>query len=231
MDKLFKPVHDKTSLYILVYRELKELIISGRLKPGERLMEYDIAQSMNISKTPIREAIRELSKEGLVIHETRRRLTVVDFTEKDIREILTLRADLESLALRAAAGRFTDEDYRELERRIDELRSYEDRKDFSGVRRIDIERIHAFLVEKSDNTRLISMWRILSSQMMVLIQAVELKSKNHGYSTEKHIQILNMIRAGDIDAACETLKNHILGNLETIIREFRQQRESRTAPA
>ncbi|MCG8684127.1 MAG: GntR family transcriptional regulator, partial [Desulfobacterales bacterium] len=184
-------------------------------------------KSMNISKTPIREAIRELSKEGLVIHETRRRLTVVDFTEKDIREILTLRAELESIALKAAARNFLSEDYRELERRISELRGYEDRKDFSGVRRIDIESIHAFLVEKSENTRLIGMWRVLASQMMVLFQAVELKSKNHGYSTEKHTQIMNLIRSGDIETACETLKSHILGNTESIVREFRQNRAER----
>ena len=73
MENIFKPMDDKTSLHILVYTQLKELIISGKLKPGQRLMEYEIAKKLNISKTPIREAIRELSKEGLIIHESRRK--------------------------------------------------------------------------------------------------------------------------------------------------------------
>jgi len=220
MDSIFKPMDDKTSLHILVYNQLKELIISGKLKPGERLMEYELARELNISKTPIREAIRELSKEGLIIHESRRKLTVVNFTEKDIREILTLRAELESIALRLAIPGFTMGDILELESRIEELNKKEKEKDFFDVRRIDIERIHSFLVEKSGNTRLIQMWKVLASQMMVLFQGVELKSKNHGFSTEKHMLLTQLIKEGDVDKASEFLKNHILRNLESIIQEF-----------
>jgi len=225
MENIFKPMDDKTSLHILVYNQLKELIISGKLKPGERLMEYEIAKKLNISKTPIREAIRELSKEGLIVHESRRKLTVVDFTEKDIREILTLRAELESIAITIAIPRFTLGDYLELEKRIDELRQREDQKDFLDVRRIDIERIHSFLVEMSGNTRLIQMWKVLASQMMVLFQAVELKSKNHGYSTKNHVMLTKMMKDGDVQQAGEFLKNHILRNLELIIQEFSHNKD------
>jgi DNA-binding GntR family transcriptional regulator len=226
MENIFKPMDDKTSLHILVYNQLKELIISGKLKPGERLMEYEIAKKLNISKTPIREAIRELSKEGLVVHESRRKLTVVDFTEKDIREILTLRAELESIAISIAIPRFTPLDYLELEKRIDELHQREDQKDFFDVRRIDIERIHSFMVEKSGNTRLIQMWKVLASQMMVLFQAVELKTKNHGYSTKNHVMLTKMMKDGDVQQAGEFLKNHILRNLESIIQEFSHNRDT-----
>ncbi len=220
MDTIFKPMNDKTSLHILVYNQLKELIVSGKLKPGQRLLEYEIAKNLDISKTPIREAIRELSREGLIIHESRRKLTVVDFDENDIREILTLRAELESFALSLAIPRFSSADFLELENRIDELKQKEEQEDFFDVRRIDIERIHSFLVEMSGNTRLIQMWKILASQMMVLFQAVELKSKNHGYSTENHKILAKMIKSGDVEPAREFLKNHILRNLESILYEF-----------
>ncbi|NQT58213.1 MAG: GntR family transcriptional regulator [Bacteroidetes bacterium] len=226
MENIFEPMDDKTSLHILVYNQLKELIISGKLKPGERLMEYEIAKNLNISKTPIREAIRELSKEGLVVHESRRKLTVVDFTEKDIREILTLRAELESIAISLSIPRFTPKDYLELEERIEELHQREDQKDFFDVRRIDIERIHSFLVEMSGNSRLIQMWKVLASQMMVLFQAVELKSKNHGYSTKNHRMLTKMMKDGDVDQACKFLKSHILRNLESIIQEFSHNKDN-----
>ena len=227
MESVFKPMDDKTSLHILVYNQLKELIISGKLKPGERLMEYEIAKNLNISKTPIREAIRELSKEGLVVHESRRRLTVVDFTEKDIREILTLRAELESIALELAIPKFTSEDYQELELRIEELHQKEDQEDFFDVRRIDIERIHSFIIEISGNTRLEQMWKVLASQMMVLFQAVELKSKNHGFSTENHRMLVQMMKDGDIKKACKFLRNHILRNMESIIQEFSSHKKEK----
>jgi DNA-binding GntR family transcriptional regulator len=223
VETIFKPMDDKTSLHILVYQQLKELIISGKLKPGQRLMEYELARELNISKTPVREAIRELSKEGLLVHESRRKLTVVDFTEQDIREILTLRAELESFALRIAIPIFTRDDFVELELRVTELQQKEMQEDFPDVRRIDIERIHTFLVEKSGNSRLIQMWKILASQMMVLFQAVEFKSKNHSYSTERHSLLIGLIKEGDTDKACEFIKNHILGNLESIIVELSQK--------
>jgi len=217
METRFKPVHDKTSLYVLVYEELKELIISGELRPGERLMEDQIARSMNISKTPVREAVRKLSEEGLVIHKRRKTLSVVDFTEQDIREILTLRAELEVIALRLAAPKITPEYLLDLEKRVDELREREKECDFHELRRIDIEHFHAFLVEKSENRRLIEMWRRLSGQMLVLFQAVKLQLKGQGYVTDHHMQLVQLLKSGEVDAACDFLKGHILRNLDQIV--------------
>lgn len=216
-----KPMHDKTSLYVLVYEQLKELIISGELRPGERLLEDQIARSMNISKTPVREAVRKLSEEGLVTHKQRRTLTVVEFTEPDIREILTLRAELEAIALRQAAESLTHAFLDELDRRLGELKTLERQLNFHDLRRIDIERFHGFLVEQSGNRRLLEMWRTLSGQMLVLFQAVELRSKDAGYVWQNHAHLVQLLRDGSITEACNFLKSHILRNLEAIVEALR----------
>ena len=226
MSSPFKPMGSNTSLHILVYRQLKELIISGELKPGDRLLEYEIAAQLNTSKTPIREAIRELASEGLVIHEKRKKITVVDFTAEDVREILTLRAELESIAVRLSAGKLTESDFEEFAELIEELRAAEALNDFKKVRSIDIEKIHAFIIKKSGNSRLEQMWKMLASQMMVLFQAVDFKTKRSGFASDRHGQLLELLRNGETQQAEDFVRNHILRNMESIIKEYEKQKGS-----
>lgn len=225
MSSPFKLMGSNTSLHILVYRQLKELIISGELKPGDRLLEYEIAAQLNTSKTPIREAIRELAAEGLVIHEKRKKITVVDFTGDDIREILTLRAELEAFAIRLTADKFSEADFNEMAGMIEELREAEAENDFKKVRSVDIEKIHAFIVRKSGNSRLIQMWKILASQMMVLFQAVDFNTKKSGFASDRHEQLLILLKETKTAEAEKFVKYHILRNLESIISEFNSKKK------
>ena len=227
MSSPFKPMGRNTSLHILVYKQLKELIISGELKPGERLLEYEIAEQLNTSKTPIREAIRELAAEGLVVHEKRKKITVVDFTEQDIREILSLRAELESFAVKLAAGKMGGDDFRDFESMIEDLRTAEQDGDYKRVRSIDIEQIHAMLVRKSENRRLIQMWKMLASQMMVLFQVVDFNNKRSDFASDRHRKLLQLMKKGDIDEAVSFVREHILRNLESIVEEYKIKRENR----
>jgi len=223
MSSPFKPMGSNTSLHILVYRQLKELIISGELKPGDRLLEYEIAAQLNTSKTPIREAIRELAAEGLVIHEKRKKITVVDFTEQDVREILTLRAELEAMAVRLSVDKLDENDFMEFSALLEELKEAEAENDFKKVRSIDIERIHAFIVIKSGNSRLIQMWKMLASQMMVLFQAVDFNVKRSDFASDRHSQLLELIKTGETSKAEDFVRHHILRNMESIIVEYKNK--------
>ena len=225
MSSPFKPMGNNTSLHILVYKQLKELIISGELKPGDRLLEYEIAEQLNTSKTPIREAIRELAAEGLVSHEKRKKITVVDFTEKDIHEILMLRAELEAFAVGIAADKLDDSDYKTLEGVIEELKAAENEQNFKLVRSIDIEKFHAFLVEKSENTRLVQMWKMLASQMMVLFQSVDFGKKESGFASDRHSKLLALLRAGKTDQASDFIRHHICRNRDSIIERYLKSKE------
>ena len=108
----YKPLRD------VVFETLRDAIITQVLKPGERLMEIQLADEMGVSRTPVREAIRKLELEGLVIMVPRKGAYVAGVSMKDIHEVYEVRAALEMLAVSLAAERITDEELDALERQV-----------------------------------------------------------------------------------------------------------------
>ena len=104
---------------------IREAILQGRLKPGQRILEADMAQELGISRAPIREAIRQLESEGLVVSRAHRGTYVTTLSSQDAREIFSLRAALEGLAImlvaqsrNAEAGRSQEDRQRKGQRRL-----------------------------------------------------------------------------------------------------------------
>jgi DNA-binding transcriptional regulator YhcF (GntR family) len=100
--------NDYKPLREVIFNSIREAIILGELKPGERLMEVQLAEKLGVSRTPIREAIRKLELEGLVVMIPRKGAYVADLTKKDIIDVLEVRAALDGLATQLAAERITD---------------------------------------------------------------------------------------------------------------------------
>ena len=96
-------------LRILVYEELRMLIMTGQIKPGTRMMEIDLAESMGVSRTPVREAIRQLEKDNLEYKEQRRGAYLSYIYQVDLEDMLIVREPLEGLATYLATQRITDE--------------------------------------------------------------------------------------------------------------------------
>lgn len=105
----YQPLRD------VVFEHLRNSIIHGELKPGERLMEVQLAEHLGVSRTPVREAIRKLELEGLVVMVPRKGAYVADVSIKDILDVLEVRSVLEGLAAYLAAERMTEEELEELE--------------------------------------------------------------------------------------------------------------------
>ena len=101
----------------VVFNTLREAILKGDLKPGERLMELQLAAKLGVSRTPIREAIRKLELEGLVLMIPRKGAEVAKISEKSLRDVLEVRRSLEELAIELACQRMTDEEIDQLEQR------------------------------------------------------------------------------------------------------------------
>ena len=99
MSDLKMSANEYLPLRDVVFKTLREAILKGNLAPGERLMEIQLANQLGVSRTPIREAIRKLELEGLVIMIPRRGAEVARITEKDLRDVLEVRASLEELAI------------------------------------------------------------------------------------------------------------------------------------
>ena len=107
----YKPLRD------VVFENLRGAIVEGRLKPGERLMEVQLAEQLGVSRTPVREAIRKLELEGLVVMLPRKGAYVANMSLKDLIDVLEIRASLEGLAASLAAERITDEDIKKFLRK------------------------------------------------------------------------------------------------------------------
>ena len=99
----------------VVFNTLRQAILKGELKPGERLMEIALAEKLGVSRTPIREAMRKLELEGLVVMVPRRGAQVANITEKDLNDVLEVRITLENMAIEKACANMTDADIRKLE--------------------------------------------------------------------------------------------------------------------
>ena len=93
----------------VVFNTLRQAILKGELKPGERLMEIALAEKLGVSRTPIREAMRKLELEGLVVMIPRRGAQVANITEKDLNDVLEVRITLENMAIEKACANMTDE--------------------------------------------------------------------------------------------------------------------------
>ena len=98
----------------VVFNTLRQAILRGELKPGERLMEIQLANKLGVSRTPIREAIRKLELEGLVLMIPRKGAEVAEITEKNMRDVLEVRKALEELAVQLACEKITDEEIEEM---------------------------------------------------------------------------------------------------------------------
>ena len=102
----------------VVFNTLRKAILKGELKPGERLMEIALAERLGVSRTPVREAMRKLELEGLVVMIPRRGAQVANITEKDLNDVLEVRIALENLSIENACTRMTEEQLEELQRRM-----------------------------------------------------------------------------------------------------------------
>ena len=190
---------------------IRNAILSGAFGPGERLVESAIAEHLSVSRGPVREALAALDREGIVVHVPRKGFFVIDFTDKDLEEIYSLRLILERAALRRAVERFTEADIGQMQSILDELGSATVEKQ-EPERIVDLDlSFHDCICRMADHGRLYAAWRTMSTQARVL---VGLTSKTHYEHPEEpkqlHQVILEAMRTHDLPLAEECLTNHIL---------------------
>lgn len=140
----------------IVYEELRSLILTGKIKPGTRMMEIELAEDMGVSRTPIREAIRKLEKEGLVVIEPRKGAYASEVSVKDMEDILEVRANLEGLAAYLAAERMTDAEKKALDEIKEKFEQAVDEGNMAEMISNDTK-FHHMIVESSRNNHLIHM--------------------------------------------------------------------------
>ena len=148
----------------VVFNTLRRAILRGELKPGERRMEIQLANKLGVSRTPIREAIRKLELEGLVLMIPRKGAEVAEITEKNLRDVLEVRCALEELAVQLACDRIERNRIRELHAAAAHFRDILDSDDITQIAAAD-EAFHDVIFKATGNERLIQLLNNLREQM------------------------------------------------------------------
>lgn len=148
----------------VVFHTLRRAILKGELKPGERLMELALAERLGVSRTPIREAMRKLEQEGLVVMSPRRGAQVANITEKDLNDVLEVRMALESMAMEKACGRMTEEELASLRKAAVDFERMTAEGDLVKMAEADMA-FHEIIYQASDNRRLIQVLNNLREQI------------------------------------------------------------------
>lgn len=214
----FLPLRD------VVFNTLRKAILTGQLKPGERLMEVHLANRLGVSRTPIREAIRKLELEGLVIMIPRRGAEVAQITEKSLKDVLEVRRALDALSVELACKRITREEMEELEKAC---RTFEDAtkgKDAAVIAKADV-RLHDIIVQATGNQRLQQLVNNLSEQMY-RYRFVYIKDESqHEKLIAEHKEIYESILEGNVQRASEAAKLHIDNQEKSIIEQIRLEKK------
>ena len=148
----------------VVFNTLRKAILRGELKPGERLMEIQLANKLGVSRTPIREAIRKLELEGLVLMIPRKGAEVAQITEKNMQDVLEVRKALEELSVQLACERITPEQVEEMKMAAEDFRKVLKSGDVTKIAEADVK-FHDIIFAATNNQRLITLLNNLREQM------------------------------------------------------------------
>ena len=180
---------------------LRDAIVRGQLLPGEHLKENEIAEQMSVSRSPVREAFRQLEQEGLIEAFPNQGCYVKTFNAKEIEDIFTLRAVLENLAFEMVIGKglLQPDDWQILDRFIAQQRTAIDEQRFNQLTNFDMD-FHEFFCEKSGSKHLLQMWRSLRGQIQILFfqRFRALDQVPQTVDTDHH-DMLEILRVGDLD--------------------------------
>lgn len=210
----FLPLRD------VVFNTLRRAILTGELKPGERLMEIHLANRLGVSRTPIREAIRKLELEGLVTMIPRRGAEVAQITEKSLQDVLEVRRALDALCAELACDRITAEGKAALKRACDSFEEATKTGEVVTIAEADVE-LHDIIVQATGNQRLIQLINNLSEQMYRYRFEYIKDSSQHDTLVKEHRIIYQSIVDKDKDTAAAAARLHIDNQKKAIIRQIR----------
>jgi DNA-binding GntR family transcriptional regulator len=212
----YKPLRD------VIFDTLREAIIVGELKPGQRLMEVQLAEKMGVSRTPVREAIRKLELEGLVEMLPRKGAHVAELSVKDIMDVLEVRATLDGLATSLSSTRISEDEKKELKHILDQFISCVEKENLQGSIKKDVE-FHDVIYRSSRNDKLIQISNNLREQVQ-RFRVVYIKDYSSSRELiREHTEIYEAILSGDPETAMRAAQRHIKHQEESIIRSLKKK--------
>lgn len=206
----------------VVFHTLRDAILTGKLVPGERLMENQLADKLGVSRTPVREALRMLALENLVELVPRKGAQVLDMSEKDIVNILEVRGSLESLATSIACAKMKKEELQQLKSLEAEFEHAIDENDLERIIQLD-EDFHDLIFKSTENDKLTQIYQNLRIQLYRYRMAHLKVDSSIPAVVAHHRGILRAIENHDADEGATVAHGHIKYHTEFILRSIRNK--------
>lgn len=215
MSQTCAPILPRRNLASEVAEALRGEIVSGVLSPGSALSEPGLAKHFGLSRVPVREALIELEREGLLQFESTGRTRVRTMSEADLDEIIDARVILESAAARRVSEIWSAEDTEWVQANID---AQKDATTLSDLSRLDVE-LHLYVMNRAGNGRLLRMWQIVRWQFQMCVAMAHrlqetLAFKPHQITVESHLRLLKALASGNPAFAAATMVAHIENSKE-----------------
>ena len=211
-------VNEYLPLRDVVFNTLRQAIITGEFAPGERLMEISLANRLGVSRTPVREAIRKLELEGLVIMIPRKGAQVARITEKNLRDVIEIRTVLEEFAAVLACERIDQAVLHDLRQAHEDFIRSVENGDILDI--VDKEEtFHYTIFRATNNDRLISIINNLREQFYRYRMEYVKDIRQRSNLVEEHRELLDAISSRDSIKAKELMKTHLLNQQQEVINK------------
>jgi DNA-binding GntR family transcriptional regulator len=218
MDALLKE-QKRPTLMNQALNHMRNAILHGKLKPGDRLVESHLADQMNISRFPVREALRYLEKEGLVENIPFKGTYVSAFTEEDMEEVFALRGALEGLALKLLVNRIDESQIETLGGIIKDMENAARGGDAAKVVAKDLD-FHHTLCKLSNNKKLLSFWENLENHIHMFLMIEKTVYEPPERFVVTHYPILEALRKRDAELVTARLRIHLEDAMAQIRKGF-----------
>lgn len=190
----------------LVVDVIREAILSGELEPGERLLQDDLAERLQVSSTPVREALRQLESEGILQSSPNRGVRVAEVDWQAVREIYLIRADLEALATRMAVPRLTAADLKQLGTLHAQIEDLIRRNELKELRRLNYE-LHICIYQAAGMPELLKIIRSLWTKFPW--DTLHVLPNRAFMSADEHARLIAAMTAGEAEQAGQLMREHI----------------------
>ena len=217
--KDFMALPERRSLGQSVYENLKEAIIEGTLVSESRVVETRFAQALGISRTPVREAMHKLEREGLLRQDPKGGFYVIGLTRADIEEAFGIRSVLESYAARLATIRYQEGELAALEKKLAEYQDCLGRGHMEELPRINTD-FHELLSGLSRSPKLVKVINDIRAQIFRFRQVILRIDAMARISHKDHRLMMDAIRAREADRVEQLVREHILRGRDIVLREF-----------
>jgi DNA-binding GntR family transcriptional regulator len=205
------------------YQALRKMILSGELVPGQRLVEAQLAKNLQVSRTPIREALAQLQRESLIVIDSTHGLQVATFTAKDAAQLYECRIALEQVSVVAACHNATATQLRKLHRLVQQSEKLADSKpsQLLNFQLLELDyQFHRLIAEMSGNLWLQAMLDQIFDKMMLLRIQTTQQNRNVLDIRTEHLYVYEAIAQHDVEAAVEAVLRHLRAAMARVIHEL-----------